>query len=138
MNHATTGRHAKPEPTFDHSEYHSVGFTPAPPGWTIVALDEHGRVGTQPLPGWLVQEEVAYGEHGPKPESLQSSRPHTRVVAAAPDLDELIPVCDIVWGFWYVAPPGAPQPTPARIQTEMKHRESLTRAHARAMGETKQ
>jgi len=134
----TNGRHAKPEPSHDHSQYHSVGFTAAASGWTIVALDEHGRVSTQPLVGWLAQEEVAYGEHGPKPESGQPSRPFTRVVAAACDLDELVPVTDIVWGFWYIAPPGALAPTPARIHTEMEHRRNLTRAHALAMGETKQ
>lgn len=134
------GRHRAYEPLReDHTEYHVVGFVAAPPGWRVVALDERGTVHSQALPGWLIQEEVAYQHTYPKPEDFQSPRPWRRVVAAIHEANsgELCEVYETVWGFWYIAGPDERSPTPQAITAELAHRAQLKRVHALAQ-ETKE
>lgn len=133
-----TGRHALP--VDDEYQWHNVGFVPAL-SWRIHTLDDQGKVGTLPLPGWLVQEEVAYHPRGfVHSADLQSPRPVRRVVAASHVYGELIDVYESVESFWRVDPPGAPDPTVEEIEKELTRRRNvdaaLGRSRAGAMGES--
>lgn len=58
-----TGRHRRTEDDEGRRlyEWHTVDFHPASAaGWLVLALDDEGHVSYQRLPGWLVQEQVAY------------------------------------------------------------------------------
>lgn len=126
-----TGRHH----AGDTALWHVDGFLPAPAGsWQIVALDEHGTVTYQQLPGWLVEEEVTYdiATGLPLTESFQPCRPFRRVVAAAHVHGELVAVYEAVWGFWKVISTAAPRPTPEQVKRELEHRDQLRAATEKA------
>jgi hypothetical protein len=126
MERRMSGRHHNA----DHYDWHVDGFVPAPVGWRIVCLDEQGTLHLYPLPGWLIQEEVAYDQTGsyPEAEGFQSSRPIRRAVAATHVWGELVPVHDGVADFWRIAAPYDLQPTPQEIRTELERRKKIERA----------
>jgi hypothetical protein len=126
MERRVTGRHAAAAPF----QWHTVDFQPAPYGWTIVCLDERGTVTTRPLPGWVVQEAVAYDSNGVSPEHEQPPRPLTRVIAAAHVEAELHAVYDAVPHFWRIDPPSTPKPTAGEITRELERRAAVERALA--------
>lgn len=128
-----TGRHRRTEDDEDDEgrrlyEWHTVDFHPASAAdWLVLALDDEGHVGYQRLPGWLVQEHVAYGSEAahPLPESLQSCRPLHRVVGAVHQCGELLSVYEAVSGFWRIIPDTAAAPGAEEIGAELQRREKL-------------
>jgi hypothetical protein len=100
------------------SEWRTIDFRPAPPGWCIVHLShESATCRRLPLAGWLVQEDDG-GER--------------RVVAGDVDENgEVAPALVGMWNVsgWYVAGPGDPDPTPEEIEQE---RERRREEHAKA------
>jgi hypothetical protein len=120
-----TGRHS----SADRFQWHVDEFVAAPTGWRIVCLNDRGAVRNHPLPGWLIQEEVAYDSNGcPDDEDFQSTRPIRRVIAATHVSGEVVPVYDGVADFWRIAAPYDQAPTPQEIRTELERREKLERA----------
>jgi hypothetical protein len=99
------------------SEWRTIDFRPASPGWCIVHLLREGGCRRIALAGWLIQEDDDGDRH---------------VVAGDVDEDgEVRPVCVGRWNVsgWYVAGPGDPDPTPEEIEQE---RERRREEHAKA------
>jgi hypothetical protein len=132
MELGMTGRHSAPETVADVTyDWQIIGFLPAPMGWLILSLDhETGAVTSSPLPGWLVQEIVAYTEWGePKPNAEQPDRPSLRVIAGAVCADgEVMPAAEIEKGFWRISGPGQMGPTAAEVREEIRDRKALVYA----------
>ncbi|NJP28074.1 hypothetical protein FLW53_28515 [Microbispora sp. SCL1-1] len=100
------------------TSYRSVDFHPAPPGWRSVFLADDGTITTEPMPGWLIQEEIEFDA-----ETFEDISPtgYRRVVASYMDGAELEPVSDFS-GFWCVISPDQPLPTAEQAAEELASR----------------
>lgn len=102
-------------------EWHTLGFMAAPAGWHLVYLDDAGEISTRPMPGWLIQEEVAHDRWQPSLEYGQLARPVRRVVAAAETRGFIEVAAGSDDTFWCVIGPGG-WSTAAEIAEEFKRR----------------
>lgn len=115
----------------------TIDFRPAPTGWRIVWLSAlEAGYSTSPLPGWLIQEEVARDELTDHP--LDTPDERDRYVMPAFLRDGFVP--ESVEGipeFWYVIGPGEPPPTDEEVAAERAARahRAQSKASHRALSE---
>lgn len=101
------------------SEYafYTVDFRPAPSGWRIAYATTLGSI-VEPMPGWIVREEVECNTNTGDVVTRSGLR---EVVAAGLVEYEVTPANEIP-DFWYVIGPGNPDPTPEEIEEEIARR----------------
>lgn len=103
-------------------DFRTIDFRPAPPGWRIAYTITPEEPRIEPMPGWLIREEVEIRYEGETCEVI--ARTGTReVVAARMDEAEVAPATNDV-DFWCVLGPGEPDPTPEEYAEELKLRAS--------------
>jgi hypothetical protein len=100
------------------AEYRTADFRPAPDGWRIVYLLTDGTIEYEPMPGWLIREEVEYDSNTFEDIAVTG---HRTVVAAQLVDCTLIPADDHS-SFWHVLGPGQPDPTPEEAAAEQARR----------------
>lgn len=98
-------------------QFRTVDFRPAPPGWRIAYATSDGPR-TEPMPGWLIREEVECDTHTGDVIKRTGSR---EVVAAQIVESEASPVYDD-HKFWCLLGPGESAPTPQEAADEMARR----------------
>lgn len=97
--------------------FRTVDFRPAPPGWRIAFATTLGPI-VEPMPGWLIREEVEYDT---RTEDFVTCTGSREVVAAQVVEGEASSVTENP-EFWCVLGPGEPDPTAEETATEMKRR----------------
>jgi hypothetical protein len=96
--------------------YRTIDVRPAD-GWRAVYLLEDGHI-IEPMPGWLIQEEVEYDDNTFEDIGLTG---HRQLVPATVCDGELKPAQEI-GGFWYVIGPGQVPPTDDDVTEERARR----------------
>ncbi|SDH69674.1 hypothetical protein SAMN05421505_120115 [Sinosporangium album] len=102
----------------DRVHWHTLAFTPAPPGWLLLFLDPSMPEGysTMPMPGWLTQQAWSLDPGS----GAVTPRPHgeVRVVAAAMDHGVVEPAEQTV-NFWRALAPPFEPPDPDEVASEL-------------------
>ncbi|KUL26611.1 hypothetical protein [Streptomyces regalis] len=101
--------------------FRTVDFRPAPPGWRIAFATILGPV-VEPMPGWLIREEIECDTDTGDVIKRTGSR---EVVAALVVESEASPAYDDP-GFWHLLGPGEREPTAEETAEEMARRGSET------------
>ncbi|MFI1394091.1 hypothetical protein [Streptomyces sp. NPDC020681] len=95
-------------------------------GWRVALITPNG-LSLEPMPGWLVQEEVEYDDHTLEDTGLTGFR---QIVASVCVDGDLQPIDD-VGGFWLVIGPGQLEPTPDEVAKETdRRRRALERSQS--------
>lgn len=102
-------------------KFRTVDFRPAPPGWRIAFATTLGPV-VEPMPGWLIREEVEYDTRTEDVVACTGSR---EVVATIVVESEAAPA-DSHPDFWHVLGPGEPDPTPEETAEEIARRAAVS------------
>lgn len=103
-----------------YTDYRTLGFQPAPPGWRTVWLDDQG-IHIYPMPGWITQTEAEYD--GFSHEYLRDTDYRNTVATRVEDYGvEPIRVSD--GHFWFVLGPDEPEPTKEEAAAERARRKA--------------
>jgi hypothetical protein len=98
-------------------EFRTVDFRPAPRGWRLVYATIRGpRI--EPLPGWLIREEVEYDTDTYE----VVARTGDRDVVPGHLVDGEIQPAHRHENFWHVLGPGQDQPSLKQTAAEMRRR----------------
>ena len=98
------------------SSFRTIDVRPAE-GWRVALLTP-GGLGIEPMPGWLIQEEVQYDDVTLEDTGMTGFRRIVACVSVDGDLEPL----DEVGGVWRVIGPGQPEPSPGQVAAEMELR----------------
>lgn len=96
-----------------------VDFRPTPRGWRIAYATALGPI-VEPMPGWLIREEVEYDTDTGDAGTVTGFR---EVLAAIVVEGEASPANEHP-DFWYVLGPGQLDPTPEETAEEMAARKA--------------
>ncbi|MEU0069545.1 hypothetical protein ABZ027_08370 [Streptomyces sp. NPDC006332] len=97
--------------------FRTVDFRTAPPGWRIAFATALGPI-VEPMPGWLIREEVEYDTRTEDSVTCTGSR---EVVAALVVEGEAAPAYSHP-DFWQILGPGEPDPTPEETAEKVARR----------------
>lgn len=118
----------------EYWEWNVDRFVPAPDGWRLVFVDNEGDVTLRPLPGWIVQEEVAYSRFGAQ--LGQPDSPIRRIVAGVDVRGGICAASDEYPDVFYgVIGPWEKVPDAPEIQSELRRRQVMPEARAKRNGQ---
>lgn len=102
-------------------KFRTVDFRPAPTGWRIAFATNDGPV-IEPMPGWLIREEIEYDT---RTADVVTRTGFREVVAAIVVESEASPATEHP-DFWHVLGPSEPPPTAEATAAVMAQRKTQT------------
>ncbi|MDQ7905503.1 hypothetical protein RB614_13315 [Phytohabitans sp. ZYX-F-186] len=107
--------------------YRDIDFRPAAvPGWRALWIDNDGRLKSDSIVGWLIQESYVVEDDGEEhPPDKPAADRERRIVAAihAPGWGAMVTSAATEVDVWCVLGPDQPDPTPEEVAAEHHRRQ---------------